>query len=152
MVYSGFFKRFLALFIDGIILGFVYLILLPLPIINNFIFGLLCLYYHVAFETSDMRGTPGKYYMKISLVNASGDTITTKDSIIRFFISYLSSGFFCLGYMFFFFTEKKQTLHDLVARTFVTTNSIMVEVNPWDVFTNQAQKHFHYIKASLNKN
>ena len=95
MVYSGFFKRFLALFIDGIILGFVYLILLPLPIINNFIFGLLCLYYHVAFETSDMRGTPGKYYMKISLVNASGDTITTKDSIIRFFISYLSSGFFC---------------------------------------------------------
>lgn len=146
MEYAGFSKRFLAAVIDGLILGTTYLVLLTLPVINNVIFIFFAFYYHFAFETSDMRGTPGKYFMKIALVNKAGDTLTFKECLIRFATSYLSSICFYIGYFIFFFTEKKQTLHDLLAQTYVISNPIIVEVSVWDTFVAQFNKHIRILK------
>lgn len=147
MEYAGFTKRFLAAVIDWLILTFLYLVLLPLPIINNFIFALFTIYYHVVFETSIMRGTPGKYYMQITLVDKLGDNISFKQSLIRYFASYISSAVFFFGYFFYFFTDKKQTLHDMFAETYVT-NGVMAEVSVWDTFIEQSKSLYYRLRKN----
>ena len=71
MIYAGFWKRFAALFIDGLIIWVVSLIcVVPyfLPALGIIIAGV----YHVVFETSPLRGTPGKALMKIAVVKSNG--------------------------------------------------------------------------------
>lgn len=148
MEYGSFFKRFLAGMIDSLILTFVYLVLLPFPIINNLIWGLFVIYYHVIFETSVMRGTPGKYYMQITIVDKLGDNISTRQSLVRYFASYLSTLVFFFGYFLYFFTQRKQTLHDLLAETYVT-RGIIVDVSVWDTFIEQSKLFFNNLKNNL---
>lgn len=137
MIYSGFWRRFLALLIDGVFIWIICLI----TIIPYFL-PPLCLvimaYYHVVFEVSPLRATPGKALMKIAVVKSNGEKLTIKDSIIRFAISFLSSALLCLGYLIALFTEKKQTFHDFVADT-VVIDEVFADTNYWQIFLEQSK-------------
>ncbi len=141
MNYAGFWRRFAALAIDGIIVWLLCLVTIipywipPLGII-------IAVYYHVVFETSELKGTPGKVIMNIMVTRTNGETLTIKDSIIRFIVSFISSAIFLVGYFMSLFTQKRQTLHDLVADTIVTPK-YSEHVNYIDVFMSQSKKLFN---------
>lgn len=111
-------KRILAFLIDAIILGLLAsllsatIILLPLAFIIYF-------FYAPIFLASNARATIGKYMMGISVVDLNGNQLTLQKSFIRLACSLLSGSFFMAGYFFAFFSEKKQTLHDVLAGTIV---------------------------------
>ena len=138
--YAGFWRRFLALAIDAFIVWLLCAVtIIPwfIPPICFIIAGL----YRVIFETSSLKGTPGKVMMDICIVKADGTTLTVKDSLIRFAVSFLSSALLCFGYLMSLVTEKKQTLHDIVANTLVV-EATFSEKNYWDAFLSQSKVIF----------
>ena len=102
---------------------------------------IIAAFYHVVFETSPLRSTPGKALLGMTVVKSSGATLTIKDSIIRFAVSFLSSALLCAGYLLALFTQKKQTLHDFIADTVVIRESA-AENNFWQIFVNQCKVIF----------
>ena len=129
MNYAGFWRRLAAYLIDGFFMIILYMILAPLSIIASFL-------YYPVFNSSSLRGTPGKYLMGLVVVNADGSQLSFKTAIIRHFMTMLSSCLFFLGYFMFFFTEKKQTLHDYVAST-VVLNENQPSTNVFNVWWNE---------------
>lgn len=72
--------------------------------------------YNAGFESSKWQGTPGKYLMKLKVVGVDGGRLTLGRATARFFVKNLTLPF---GFIFALFDQKRQTLHDMVARTFV---------------------------------
>ena len=141
MIYAGFWKRFAALIIDGCILAVVYLLLMIFPFFPMLFWVLISGYYHVVFETSPLRATPGKALMKMAVLKTNGTSLTVKDSIARFALSFLSSMLLCMGYFISLFTEKKQTLHDIVADTIVV-EEVFSTYNFWKIFVDRSKEIF----------
>lgn len=147
MTYSGFWRRFAALFIDGVILWIVYMLLMIVPFFPQVLWIIISTYYHVVFETSPLRATPGKALMGIAVIKPDGRMLTIKDAIIRHLMSFISSALLCAGYFMALFTEKKQTLHDLVAETIVVKETF-AENNFWQIFVSQSKIIFATEKNS----
>lgn len=139
--FAGFWRRFAALIIDGLIVWLLCLITI-IPYWISPLAILIAAYYHVVFETSELRGTPGKVIMNIVVTKTNGNTMTIKDSLIRFIVSFISSAIFLVGYIMSLFTQKKQTLHDLVADT-VVTHKEFEKVNYIEVFLSQSKVLFN---------
>jgi len=144
-------KRFIAFLIDAIILGVVSTILFSILVAVGFMgasnaetsdsagimaamagAGLLVQLVSVAiqvgyftyFESSERQGTIGKSAMGLIVADENGNRLDTQKALIRN-IMRLISGMICLiGYLMAFFTEKKQTLHDIVAKTNVYTKPV----------------------------
>ncbi|MBC7714903.1 MAG: RDD family protein [Rhizobacter sp.] len=146
MNYAGFWRRFAALFIDGVIVFLISMILI-IPFWVQPLGFIVAIFYHVVFEVSPLRATPGKALMGIAVVKSNGSKLTIKDSVIRFVISILSSAILCIGYLMNLFTEKRQTLHDFVADTVVIEEKF-AEHNFWQIFLEQSKIIF----ASANSN
>ena len=100
---------FMVLIVPGVCLNWL------IPGVGGFI--ALFLYYPF-FESSILMATPGKYWVGIQVRNLDGTRVSFRTAVIRHLLSYISS-FFLIGYFFALFTEKKQTLHDLLASTLV---------------------------------
>jgi uncharacterized RDD family membrane protein YckC len=80
--------------------------------------------YFTYFESSERQGTIGKNAMGLIVADEKGNRLDVQKALIRN-IMRLVSGFICLiGYLMAFFTEKKQTLHDIVAKTNVYTKPV----------------------------
>ncbi len=75
--------------------------------------------YHALFESSRKQATPGKLACGIKLTNLAGERIGFGRASARYFASWLTSVTFLIGYLTVAFTEKRQSLHDLIARTVV---------------------------------
>jgi uncharacterized RDD family membrane protein YckC len=108
--YAGFWERFVASLIDGLIL-FVVNFALGL-VIKNVFFGLglntvIQILYFTYFESSLKQATIGKQLMNMKVVDKNGD---------RLFISAL---ILMIGYIMAAFDARKQSLHDKIAGTFV---------------------------------
>lgn len=138
MIYAGFWKRFVAMLIDAVICMVINIVLI-IPWFVSPLAIIIIAAYHVVFETSPLRGTPGKAVMGISLVKSDGSTLRIQDSLIRFAVSFLSSALLCIGYFMSLFTEKRQTFHDMVADSVVVVGESMTAPNYWDVFVNQSK-------------
>lgn len=149
MIYAGFWRRFLALVLDGIFIFFISMILI-LPFWIQPLSILVAIFYHVVFEVSPLRATPGKALMGIAVVKSNGSLLTIKDSLIRFLVSILSSAMLCVGYLISLFTEKRQTLHDFVADTVVIEEKF-AEHNFWQIFLEQSKIIFASAEASSFK-
>lgn len=122
MNYSGFWRRFVAAAIDSLILGIPALIFTGLS--RNYATSMIAgatlgFFYYPIFESSIMSATPGKALMGMTVVNLAGERINYKTALIRFFSRYLSLLLLYVGYLMQPFTEKKQTLHDMIAGTVV---------------------------------
>lgn len=139
--YGGFWLRFIAYLIDGVIIG------IPSTIImfsvgafsigamfsespGAFVAGSAVYYvgmlglmvgtiaYYIGMECSKYQGTVGKKLLGLKVVDEEGKQITLGKSTIRYFSKILSSILY-IGYIMIGITEKKQGLHDMIARTYV---------------------------------
>ncbi len=80
--------------------------------------------YFTYFESSERQGTIGKTAMGLIVADENGNRLDVQKALIRN-IMRLISGMICLiGYLMAFFSEKKQTLHDIVAKTNVYTKPV----------------------------
>lgn len=86
---------------------------------RNFICIALFAAYHVFFETGNKQGTIGKIILNLKVIRQDGQRLTNSDSLIRFFASLLSGLIFCIGYVIVVFDNRKRTLHDHIAGTYV---------------------------------
>ena len=117
---AGVGTRFIAAFIDGVILG-VASFILSIALGNNGGRGLgtlLTLAYFAYYEGT--RGqTIGKQAMKIRVVKVDGMDMTIGDGVVRSIVR-LISGVVCgLGFFWALWDPERQTWHDKAASTYV---------------------------------
>jgi len=138
--YAEFLPRVGATLLDGLFLGLIGCItgggfgfLFVLLIVNNLdndaqqgasllfniflqflSFGIGAIYY-ITLETSTNQGTWGKQIVGIKVTDLEGNRITVGRALGRYFARALSGCTCGIGFLFPLFTEKKQTLHDMIA-------------------------------------
>jgi uncharacterized RDD family membrane protein YckC len=131
--YAGFWIRFGAKFIDGIILGV--LIFVPMMLLIGFtalaedsstemiIQGVFQLAYYVVsagytiFFVGKYGATPGKMACKLKIVDESGGKIGYGRATGRFFAEILSGLICYIGYIMAAFDDEKRSLHDRICNT-----------------------------------
>lgn len=132
--YANFGQRFVAAFVDNIIMQIgVFAVSFGIGIagasagadetmlevmggLSGLVIGWL---YYALQESSEARATLGKKMMGILVVDMTGDRISFGQATGRHF-GKIVSGILCLaGYIMQPFTEKKQALHDIMAGTLV---------------------------------
>ena len=122
--YAGFWKRFFAAFIDGIIIGIpTYIItylLSGMPILANLIGIVIAVGYFVYFESGEKMGGIGKQALGLKVIDeATQGRITPVKALGRYFGRLLSAVILMIGYFMMLFNDKNQTLHDKLAGTVV---------------------------------
>ncbi len=124
MQYAGFWRRFGAYLIDVLIL-LVPILIVVVPIATNgneeiveytdIIFAIVYLFYGAILNCSERQATFGKRAMGLWVFDDTGQRLTFGKSFARSltfaFVAFLS--------FIMLFTERKQAVHDLVARTVV---------------------------------
>jgi len=83
--------------------------------------------YIVAATASPMRGTIGKYFMDIAVVDSDGRGIGLFRSLVRELSKFLSALIFLIGFIMAGFTPKKRALHDFIVM------SVAVRATDWPV-------------------
>lgn len=77
--------------------------------------------YFALMESSGWQGTVGKKIMGIQVTDLNGARISVGRATARLVVKACLSGWFLIGYIMAFFTQRKQALHDLIAGTLVLT-------------------------------
>jgi uncharacterized RDD family membrane protein YckC len=134
--YAGFWKRFVAYFVDGVIVNLCsFLISLAMGVSNalaaeniNWDTNLIIAYaiiicgsmlYFTLFESSPLQATPGKLMMGVKVTDLNGNRISFPRALGRYIGKIISGVLLGIGYLMIAFTEKKQGLHDFIAGTLV---------------------------------
>ena len=120
--YAGFWPRLLAHNIDLLpILLLFYVVSFIIPnsdydylLISGIYFG-----YHIIFEASNMRATPGKKWAKIHVDSLKPDSYGLAQSLIRNISKVLSLLLFFGGFILIFFNNERRALHDYIGGTVV---------------------------------
>lgn len=71
--------------------------------------------YFVVLETSTKQGTLGKQLLGIKVTDMRGGRIGVGRALARYFAKIITGCTFGIGYLTPLFTDRKQTLHDMVA-------------------------------------
>lgn len=144
--YAGFWLRFVALIIDGLIidvvLGIPFFMFLggagilraimagnpPEDLVGQFI-GVVLLFalaasaavwlYYALFESSSWQATPGKRALGLYVTDLAGQRVSFARASGRFFAKIISRLTLMIGFLMAGFTERKQALHDMIAGTLV---------------------------------
>ena len=134
---AGFWLRLGASILDSLIVSFFILLALSIVVLKYpflieqdsmiwvgvviyFIaIPLLTTLYQTIFESSKFQATPGKMILKIQVIDYNGDRISFGRSLFRNISRILSALTMMIGYLMIGFSDKKQTLHDIIAKTFV---------------------------------
>jgi uncharacterized RDD family membrane protein YckC len=115
---QGFLDEIVYLFVDFTYNYFIY-------------FFVFRFFYFSLFESSKLQGTPGKYLMKIKVVDNNGGRVSIFKAMARYLIKYVSSNiwiitvrYFTMGfwgyitfyipYLYSIIDSEKRTLHDLL--------------------------------------
>jgi uncharacterized RDD family membrane protein YckC len=113
-------NRFVAILIDGIILGIigglVYAVIGNSGSIVSFIVGAAYYWY---FMTRSDGQTPGKKIMNVKVIKTDGSALTDADAIIRYVGYYINSVVFMIGWIWALFDQNNQGWHDKIAQTYV---------------------------------
>ena len=118
--YAGFWMRFLAIFIDGLILLIPNIVLAAAVDApgNTLLSIALGLVYTVGFWTA--RGaTPGKMAVGIEITTVDGEEIDFGKAFLRYIGYFVSTITLGIGYLMIAFTGQKRGLHDYIAGTVV---------------------------------
>ncbi len=146
--YAGFWRRFVAAFIDGIILWIVGIIMRNIilgfflgsymasdkyNILSSYIIDntenimsyiiivniVIAWLYYALFESSSKQATPGKMALGIMVTDLDGNKISFGRATGRYFSKIISFLTLLIGYIIAGFTKEKQALHDMIAGTLV---------------------------------
>ena len=136
--YAGFWIRFVAIFIDGIIL-YVVQTVLSLIILGGMISNIdqieglavgriILLYlidiviswtYFAGLESSNNQATVGKMAVGVKVIDEHGQRLSFGKATGRYFAKILSGLILYIGFIMAGFDSRKQALHDKLANTFV---------------------------------
>lgn len=121
--YAGFWRRALAIMLDGLIIGVAVELLSRLLFLDeetvlalSIVLGWL---YFAFMESSDKQATLGKQALGIIVTDLNGNPISFPRATGRYFAKNLSTIILFIGFIMAGFTEKKQALHDIIASTLV---------------------------------
>ena len=139
--YVGFWIRFLARLIDGMLLGMAGLILrLPLILMlgiglgRSYPFGIFTPAYgavtgmmilvnlalgmaYEVFFVSTRGATPGKMALGLKIIRADGSPIPPGLALGRYFAHWISGAILFIGYIMAGFDSQKRALHDRICET-----------------------------------
>src|SRR5690606_32165333 len=76
-------------------------------------------FYYAYMESSSNQATIGKMALGLKVTDMNGNKLNFLQASGRFFGKILSSLIVGIGYLMIAFTEKKQGLHDILAKTLV---------------------------------
>ena len=115
--YAAFWKRAVALCIDGLLLLIVSALLsaMIVPEAINVILLIAGWLYYTIMESSHRQGTVGKMALGIKVTDMDGNRIRFSKATGRYFGQVLSVLILGIGYLMAAFSEKKQSLHDRLA-------------------------------------
>ena len=136
---AGFWLRFVAIFVDGVLVnvltyGLIAALEIAMEISGGieetdapevFFFAILFITivipmaYFVLTEASSLQGTLGKRLVGIKVTDLAGNRIGVGRATGRMLAKFLSATILYIGFMMAGWTEKKQALHDMVAGTLV---------------------------------
>jgi len=121
--YAGFWIRLVAAVIDSIILsGALKLLNVLLGRVGLGSFILFILVYWLYFgllESSERQASIGKMVFKLKVTDLKGKRINFGRATGRHFAKFISTIILGVGFLMIAFTEKKQGLHDMIAKTLV---------------------------------
>ncbi|HEV2013385.1 MAG TPA: RDD family protein [Candidatus Dormibacteraeota bacterium] len=127
---AGFWIRFLAIFVDGIIIGIVNSALAAgLSLNTNGRSGLqilLGLVYYVYFWSSNSPWpgqTIGNKLLNIRVIRTNGSDLTISQALIRYVGLFISIAVIFIGVIWAAFDPNKQGWHDKIADTYVIRTS-----------------------------
>jgi uncharacterized RDD family membrane protein YckC len=130
IVYAGFWKRFMAIMIDVIVLmpfNLVSYFTLAFPYIyqedgnlaNLFLYEVISIFipwfYFALMESSKYQATVGKMALGIIVTDLERNRISYGKATGRHFGKIISSIILCIGFLMAGYTQKKQALHDIMA-------------------------------------
>lgn len=122
--YASFLRRAAAGIIDGLLIGNL------AKLVGGMIFGPEDLklvgfsatvgwLYFAFMESSKQQGTIGKIFMKIKVTDLNGNKVNFLKASIRHFSKLLSAIILGIGYLMVLWTDRRQALHDIIAKTLV---------------------------------
>lgn len=138
--YAGFWQRFVAALIDGILMNIAQMIVFSvfgLGAVSSFnaemfedgipsSFWMVSLVstginvmYYAYFESSEKQATLGKQAMGLVVTGMNGERISMANAVGRYFSKIPSAMILGIGFLMQPFTQKKQALHDMIAGTLV---------------------------------
>ena len=132
--YAGFWKRFGAALLDGIILFIVQRLIIfvltffsgailrrdqGVEVFSSVLIIVITWLYYAFQESSPQQATLGKQALGIIVTDLNGNQISFARATGRYFSKILSGLILLIGYIMAAFTEKKQALHDIIAGTLV---------------------------------
>lgn len=131
MVYAGFWVRFGAKFLDGLIVAVPALVAqyfiaqqmgLPLfaaPLWARTVVGLVLGGSYYTLFVGKYGATPGKMSAKLRIVNPDGSKVSYAKALGRFFAAEYVSAIFtlCIGYLMVCWDPEKRALHDRICNT-----------------------------------
>ena len=140
--YGGFWIRFVAVIIDGILVGIVvwpvallmtvaiglagHSVSMPgiginlVSVVVRLAFSALAKWiYEASMESSSRQATVGKMALALKVTDLEGKRISFARASGRHFAKYISGMILLIGYIMAGFTERKQALHDMIAGTLV---------------------------------
>jgi uncharacterized RDD family membrane protein YckC len=123
---AGFWRRFVASLLDGLILGVLYLIVLVVldEAVAGGLYLLANLVYFAYFEGAAAGQTPGKKALGIRVIDfKTGGSIGYGRAFIRYIGRIVSSIPLGLGYFWMLWDKEKQTWHDKFAGSVVVPES-----------------------------
>lgn len=132
--YAGFWIRFVAAIIDGILLGAatwglyfgIYgtegFLMGTVDPVWNFVSIAVNAAYYILLESSARQATIGKMAVGIKVGDENGARISAGTATGRYFAKIISALILLIGYIMVAFDSRKQGLHDRLARTVVYYN------------------------------
>lgn len=146
VVYAGFFRRWLALIVDGLILG-IPIVIVAVVVglaggagnrdanaageliqgIYYLLYFLVAPFYYALQESSSAQATLGKRLLGIKVTDLTGKRIGFGNALGRWFAAALSYLTLYIGFLMAAFTTRKQALHDFAAGTLVVDKYAFTE-------------------------
>ena len=116
-IYAGFWQRFIAGFIDLIILIIIEIVLIFIPVIGWIASFFVTWLYFAIQHSSTKQATFGMRALDIQISNENHQKIGFWRATGNFYLTIISSLILFIGFFMIGFTSRKQGLHNLISRT-----------------------------------
>ena len=132
LMYSGFWRRFAAAFIDGLILsigGLVFAVLIGYYTVEVQLLTILIGFVYTAgLESSKSQATIGKLALGIKVADLNGNRISCGRATMRYIVEYIGIMLLFIVYLTIPFSKNKQGIHDMIAGTIVIKDEVFMKL------------------------